>query len=110
MPLIPEVGNAYVEDKKARDYLLDVSHREGGAKARFFLLFGFERERWQDLRDALVEHAQTNEELDSRISPHGIKYTVRCNIRSPDGRNPCITTVWIADDDISPRLVTVVPR
>jgi hypothetical protein len=40
------------------DYLLNPDHRYGASKARFFGGFGFHREAWEVLRDALCEHGR----------------------------------------------------
>jgi hypothetical protein len=46
-----------VEREKIVDYLLNPDHRYGASKARFFGTFGFRREAWEVLRDALCEQA-----------------------------------------------------
>ena len=61
MSRIPDVENAYVEAKKILDYLLDLSHEEGGPKARFFMARGFSRASRQGFAEALVAHAQTRD-------------------------------------------------
>ena len=61
------------------------------------------------MRDALAQHPVVNAVAKRSQSPHGTKYEVRCGIASPDGRNPCITTVWIVEGEGGPRLVTAFP-
>ena len=39
----------------------------------------------------------------------GIKYEVECSLATPDGRNPCIRTVWISQAEQPPRLITAHP-
>ena len=37
----------------------------------------------------------------------GMKYEVRCSLRSPDARNPCVRSIWAIDaTNADPRLVT----
>jgi hypothetical protein len=43
-----------VSARKAGDYLLDVNHRDGGAKARFFLAKGFAAGDWRAFADATL--------------------------------------------------------
>jgi hypothetical protein len=37
---------------------------------------------------------------------HGLKYEVKCTLRTPDGRDPCLTTIWTVERGRPPRLVT----
>ena len=108
--MLPDIGLLQVDEAKARDYLLNTEHREGGAKALFFLKFGFTRRGWRKLVESLRLHGQTRPIVVEKESTHGRKYEVRCNLSTPDGRNPCIRSVWIKDGDKPPRLVTVLPR
>jgi len=86
--------------------LLNHAHPQNGGKADLFEAFGFRASRWTALRDALLFHARTNDVVETRTSSHGIKHAVRCNLPSPDGRSPCLTTVWIVEAGNPPRFVT----
>lgn len=109
MTFIPGAGNAVVEEAKIVRYLLNAAHPKNGGKSAFFAALGFAIDRWEVLRDALRRHPIANPIADFQQSPHGIKYVVRCSIETPDGRNPCITSVWITDGIGPPRLVTAYP-
>ena len=87
--------NWRVDQPKIRDYLLNATHPSGAAKARYFLAAGFDPSRWEVFRDALANHPLTAslETLDP-TSQYGEKRTYRCSVASPNGRNPCILTVW----------------
>lgn len=61
------------------------------------------------MRGALLAHPVANPVAATKASPHGIKYEVRCSIATPDGRDPCTTTVWIVEGGRPPRLVTAYP-
>jgi filamentous hemagglutinin len=39
----------------------------------------------------------------------GRKFEVRCEMVTPDGRNPCLRTVWQVTGETVPRLVTAYP-
>jgi len=107
---LPNVYNAYVDDRKVRDYLLNPGHPQNNGKANFFQSFGFSQQHWLILRDALHFHPVTNPV--AKISPnqYGTRYTVRCSLLSPDGRNPCITTIWVINAlTTAPELVTAYP-
>jgi hypothetical protein len=106
---LPNAAAANVEEAKVRDYLLNSGHPQNGGKSAYFRAFGFETGEWAVMRDALVSHAAVNHVAKTSRSPHGTKHAVRCSIQTPDGRNPCVTTVWIVDGSRPPRLVTSYP-
>lgn len=108
---LPNTEQARVAPEKARDYLLDVGHPDGGPKAKFFLRFGFTREEWQTFADALHGHAVTHEVVGIRETPHGTHYVVDGFLETPDGCNPRVRTVWeLAPDSEIPRLITAYSR
>lgn len=98
-----------VSDSKISDYLLSEHHKEGRSKARFFLALGFSLSKRQVLSDSLIEHAVRNEIAERVENAWGTKFIVRCSFNTPDGRNPCIVTVWIEQANSPPRLVTAYP-
>jgi len=102
---------AIVEPAKLSDYLLSLSHTDGKGKAKFFMGFGFNQENPELLRASLLEHGKTQPVVKSSVSEHGEKYILECAVNSPDGRNPCIRSVWIVDAGATmPRLVTAIPN
>jgi filamentous hemagglutinin len=104
----PLLSNRTVAQEKISHYLLNPDHRVGGPKARFFLGVGFSLDQWSRMAAALNSHPEANpvEEIATRF---GTKYVVRCNVATPDGRNPCIVTVWMQEQDDPARLVTAYP-
>lgn len=104
--ILPNVGSAVVEEAKVRDYLLNAAHPGNLGKAALFQAFGFQAAKWEEMRDALRKHPAANEVVRTTRNPHGIKYEVSCDLETPDGRNPCLTTVWIIEARHRPRLVT----
>jgi hypothetical protein len=66
-------------------------------KARCFTYHGFSLLRPSELDTALRVHPVTNQVEDIVLTVHGVKFTGRCSLPSPDGRNPCTLTVWIVD-------------
>lgn len=80
-------------------YLLDPDHPVGGAKAAFFQGFGFSERAWPIFEAALTEHPHRNPVESVRRDRWGIRYAVRCTVRTPDGRDPCIVSVWIVPPD-----------
>lgn len=47
---------------------------------------------------------------ETRDTRFGRKFTVECQIQTPDGKNPCILTGWIQEGTKPPRLVTAHPN
>ena len=107
---LPYAAKARVERKKIVEYLLSASHPDGSAKERFFIRFGFSSEKWKIFAQALKEHAITHDVSASIESRHGTRYSVDGWLKTPDGRNPKVRTVWVlAKRSKSPRLVTAYP-
>lgn len=111
MSRLPNAASATLADEKITRYLLDPSRSaEAAAKAQFFTAFGFSRAIWSELKRALLAHPLTNAVASQTVNPYGIKYTVSCMLASPDGRNPCVISVWIVEPpDPDPRFVTAYP-
>ena len=75
-----------VSERKIRAYLLNINHRVGGPKARFFLARGFAEGAWQVLDEALRRHPVDNPIESEEQTNYGLKVVVRCQIQTPDGR------------------------
>lgn len=107
---LPNAHLAEVQEKKLRDYLLNLMHPHGGPKARFFLQRGFKVEQWQDLAVALRHHAETNDISRTKHTPYATNYSLDCHLPTPDQTNPCIRTVWeVTSPGKPPRLITAHP-
>ena len=107
---LPNAGIAIVEERKINGYLLSPEHPRGAAKAAFFARFGFLPIEWTVLRDALIEHANSNMIYERASTPFGDVFEVNGRIKSPDGRNPWVRVVWfIRTGEEIPRLVTAIP-
>jgi uncharacterized protein DUF6883 len=107
---LPNAQHAVVEREKIVDYLLNPAHPDNGGKAYFFSSLGFGIDRWQALRNALVQVAQTAEVSKRLESPHGTKYILDGRLESAIGRTAMVRTIWIVDrGHDAPRLVTAYP-
>ena len=107
---LPGAGTAWVEERKILKYLLDLTHPQGAAKARFFLGRGFAVETWTVMRDALIAQGTTNVVVRTIENEFGKRYTVECICPTPDATNPCIRSVWeVKPEDPRPRLITAHP-
>lgn len=107
---LPNHLHTQVPKAKITEYLLSTAHREGKGKAIFFLRFGFSVDTWQDLADALRDHAARHDVTLVEQTPFGMRYVVEGSMQTPDGRKPLIRSVWFIEtgEDI-PRFVTAYP-
>jgi hypothetical protein len=100
----------FVPPAKLTGYLLCADHPVGGAKAAYFRAFGFSPDRLDIMTAALTAHPDENPVSDVEHSHWGQRYIVRCRIWTPDGRDPCILTVWIVPSgEDRARLFTAYP-
>ena len=108
---LPHAEKAVVVRNKIEDYLLNLGHPIGGGKAGFFLRFGFSRENWSLLADALRQHAQANPVTSSISDEDGTTYLVEGPLRTPSGRRPALRTVWLVETGkLAPRFITAYPQ
>ncbi len=107
---LPHHEQAVVAEAKIVKYLLNVSHVRGKDKATFFLSFGFSTDQWWVFAEALLEHAGQHEVAKTLETPEGTHYSIDGELRTPDGRNPRIRSIWVIDTNgQTPRLVTAHP-
>lgn len=109
MTTVPNAQGATVAANKIQSFLLDEKHPGNKGRAKFFALFGFSPVHWDVLRDALIGHVNNNQVQDTETTQHGAVYTVRCSLASPDGRNPCISTIWTIEPSGGPKFVAAFP-
>lgn len=107
-PTLPDTRR--VDRSKIDEYLLHPVNGRG--KAAFFQAFGFSLDRWEELRDALLEHATAWPVAEVAVSPYGSRFLVRGGLRTPSAREPwpLVCSVWQADNgDVGARLITAYP-
>jgi len=99
-----------VSRRKIVAYLLAHGHPQGRHKAAFFARFGYDRNRWESLAEALIRHAREYDVVKSEQTPFGMRYTIEGALDTPDGRRPLVRSVWfIEEGESTPRLVTAYP-
>ena len=107
---LPNADVAIVEREKITEYLLNIEHRYGASKARYFARFGFTLEAWDVLASALREQAQRHEVARIYETLWGPRFEINGELNAPDGRQPRIRSVWQLDEgEIAPRLITAYP-
>jgi len=111
MSQLPGVASAVLDDRKITRYLLNTVHSTGAAKAKFFMSFGFTPGNGAALKSALLNHPRNHPVSSQASSPFGQKFEVSCSLVAPDGRNPCIISVWIIEPPhANPSFVTAYPN
>lgn len=108
---MPNAERAVVPANKILRYLLDPANERNQGKPGFFFRFGFTRQAWRRLADALSQHASLYDVVRTEITEYGVKYRIVGALMTPDERNPTVRTLWIVlhGDDV-PRFITAVPH
>jgi hypothetical protein len=107
---LPNADRVVVEEAKVRNYLLSPTHPVGRFKSVFFVALGFSAERWEALRDALVELGRTGNAVPGQVSPFGLKFEIRATLQGPSGRQANVLTVWIVSNGQDlPHFITAHP-
>jgi hypothetical protein len=107
---LPNADRAVIEDAKVRDYLLSATHPIGRFKSVFFVALGFSADRWDLLRDALLELVRTGEAIPGQTSPFGTKFEIRAILSGPLDRQANVVTVWmVSNGQDFPHFVTAHP-
>ncbi|MCA0425959.1 MAG: hypothetical protein LCH37_00850 [Bacteroidetes bacterium] len=107
---LPNNNRSFVADNKITDYLLSDIHLIGKHKADFFKRFGFDIADIDTFKGSLIQHSTDRDIVKTKYLDLGIKYELKCEIKTPDERNPCIVTVWIVENGKQePKLVTAYP-
>jgi hypothetical protein len=107
---LPGIEKGEVSEAKIVRYLLSTTHRAGKSKAIFFMEFGFDPQRWEELAIALKEHAVDNDIAQEEKTAFGTRYVIEGLLKAPDGRQLNVRTAWFIDDDgDAPRFITAHP-
>jgi hypothetical protein len=112
MSQLPRAANGFVDDAKITRYLLNPAHSpEAAGKAKFFAAYGFDLANWGRLKQALRNHPLVNAVSANATTPFGKKFEVTCALATPDGRDPCVVSIWIIEPPSrDPRFVTAYPN
>jgi len=110
MPKLQGAGNAEIDPRKIRDYLLNGDSAQGRHKARVFTAMGFRRADWAQLEAAILRHACEREVVSEADTPDGKRFAVRCVLAAPAGQPTCVLTIWqLEAGSAVPRFVTAYP-
>jgi hypothetical protein len=104
---LPNYERAYVELEKLRDYCLNPEHPRGRHKARIFSeTLGLTAYDAQELQQALLEAASTNEAVYIGADDFGQRYAVDFLLQGREG-TATVRSLWIIrHGEDFPRLVS----
>jgi hypothetical protein len=108
---VPNADRAVIAADKLAGYLLNVSHKRGGPKARLLLSLGYRSDNPQSLEsDLRVQHLSLDVTR-THHNPYGVVYAIEGPITTPNGRTVRFCSVWQVDtgSDV-PRFITMYPR
>lgn len=104
---LPRAGEAIVPLDKLVAYALNPEHSRGQHKARVFRsALGIDRSDWRYLQDQLVEGVAGVPVRGTRMTPFGVLYEIVLSIDGLNGATHPVMTIWLAEPDAPPRLVS----
>jgi hypothetical protein len=108
---VPNADRAIVAADKLTGYVLNVSHKRGGPKARLLLSVGYRSDNPQSLEsDLRVQHLSLDV-THTHQSAYGVVYEIEGPITTPNGRAVRFCSVWQVDTGTDvPRFITMYPR
>ena len=108
---IPNAARATIATEKLTAYLLNPSHKRGGAKAKRLLGLGYRTNAPEILEaDLRTQHLSLDP---TRISQnaYGLVYEIDGSIKTPSGKIARFASIWQIDAGTDvPRFITMYPR
>jgi hypothetical protein len=92
---LPQPGRAIVDERKLRDYCLNLEHPRGRHKARVFAsALGLTADDAEELRQALLSAARTVKAVAVDLDEYGQRYLIDFELRTTVGR-ATVRSGWI---------------
>ena len=108
---VPHADRAVIAADKLTGYVLNVSHKRGGPKARLLLSVGYRSDNSQLLESDLRLQHLSLEVTRTHHSAYGVVYEIEGPIKTPNGRSVRFCSVWQIDTGTDvPRFITMYPR
>ena len=108
---VPNADRAIIAAAKLTEYLLNVSHKRGGPKARLLLSVGYQPGDPQRLESDLRTQHLSLDVTRTSVNAYGVVYEIEGPIRTPGGRNVRFCSIWQVDTGTDvPRFITMYPR
>jgi hypothetical protein len=108
---VPGAEEAVAPDHKFRDYLLNLEHSRGAAKARFFLEIGWGQDRWEELRDHFLAQLPLVHGRFSRVNEfnEAADYEAVIDVPRENGEMVPVGTYWQVHPDHPTKFLTAYP-
>lgn len=108
---VPNADRAIIAADKLTGYVLNVSHKRGGPKARLLLSLGYRSDNPQSLESDLRFQHLSHDVTRTHQNAYGVVYEVEGPIKTPSGRSVRFYSVWQVDTGTDvPRFITMYPR
>ena len=108
---VPNAARAIIAPEKITGYLLNVSHRRGGPKARLLLGLGYRADDPQRLESDLRTQHLSLDFARTSVNAYGGVYEIEGPIKAPSGRIVRFCSIWQVDTGTEvPRFITMYPR
>lgn len=107
---LPNADRAIIESGKLTDYLLNLNHKRGGAKAKLLIQCGYSQKNWQQL-EIDIRNSHLSAEVETvRETMYGTRYEISAFLSTPVNRQLLVRTVWQIDKGTDfPRFITLIP-
>lgn len=108
---IPNADRAIIAVEKLTEYLLNASHKRGGAKARLLINLGYQTTVSERLvADLRAQHLSLDATRTS-LNAYGVSYRIEGDIVTPCGKSVRFCSIWQIDTGTErPRFITMYPR
>lgn len=104
---MPNADRAVVDVRKLREYCLSDAHPRGRHKARVFqTVLGYSALHAEELRDVLLDAAQSDHAVPGERDEFGRRYFVDVTVSGPGGRATVRSTWIIRSNEDFPRLTS----
>jgi hypothetical protein len=108
---VPNADRAIVAAEKLSGYLLNVSDKRGGPKARMLLSLGYQSDDPLSLESDLRTQHLSLDVARTLQNTYGVVYEVEGPIKTPSGRIVRFCSIWQVDTGTDvPRFITMYPR
>jgi hypothetical protein len=108
---VPNADRAIIAPDKITWYLLNVSHKRGGPKARLLLSVGYRPDDPQRLESDLRTQHLSLDVTRTSENAYSVVYEIEGPIRTPGGRNVRFCSIWQVDTGTDvPRFITMYAR
>src|SRR5919198_5234766 len=108
---VPKPDRAIIAADKLTGYLLNVSHKRGGPKARLLLSVGYRSDAPHVLESDLRAQHLSLDVTRTHENAYGVVYEIVGPIKAPNGTRVQFCSVWQVDTGTDvPRFITMYPR